>query len=551
MVKKESNGASGSQPSAIWNAHNTSLFCDVCIKEVEAGNRPGTHFKKEGWENVSINLNKETGAEYSKQQLKNKWDALKEQWKLWKELKGKENGLRWNPKLNTVDASDEWWHNKIQINKKYKSLRRKGISPDMEDKLDRMFMNTTATGDHAWAPSSGVLPCENNDESDEDDGIKLTKYLGKKKKRTQQFDTQVKKENKEKGVAAKKGKLGGAAKFRNTTTSNMAKGLQNSSIAEVMKIVSSLPDLFQDMDILQDEEEFNQTVCLCVRQGEGNRSAQERFQHSSETVSRYFSQLLDIVCLMAVDVIKLLDPEFNGVSAKILSDSRYMPHIKNCIGAIDGVHVQATIPPGDQVPYIGRKGTPTQNVMAACNFDMQFIFACAGWEGIAHDTRIFLSVLRNGALNFLKPPNGKYYLVDAGYPQMSSYLGPYKGERYHIPNFCRGKKPIGSREVFNHRHSSLRSVIEPTFGVWKKRWNILRDMPSYSFKKQIKIIIATITLHNYIRRHDDLDDDTDSDEEQEEYHITEEPGAQEEQEGMPDVIIIYGRLAIELEHILF
>ncbi|KAB2635549.1 hypothetical protein D8674_026083 [Pyrus ussuriensis x Pyrus communis] len=185
MVKKESNGASGSQPSAVWNAHNTSLFCDVCVKEVEAGNRPGTHFKKEGWEN---------------------------QCKLWKEQKGKETGIEWNPKLNIVDASDEWWHNKIQVyqQKKYKSLRRKGISLDMEDKLDRMFMNTTATSDHAWAPSFGVLPCENNDESDEDDGIQIEssdfddviplkntqaneKYLGKKKKRTRQFDTQVKK----------------------------------------------------------------------------------------------------------------------------------------------------------------------------------------------------------------------------------------------------------------------------------------------------------------------------------------------------------------------
>ncbi|CAN6705797.1 unnamed protein product [Malus baccata var. baccata] len=188
-----------------------------------------------------------------------------------------------------------------------------------------------------------------------------------------------------------------------------------------------------------------------------------------------------------------------------------MPHFKNCIVAIDGVHVQATIPPGDQVPYIGRKGTPTQTVMAVCNFDMQFIFACAGWEGTTHDTTIFLSVLRNGALNFPKPPNGKYYLVDVGYQQMSDYLGPYKGGR---------------------------SVIERTFGVWKKRWNILRDMPSYPFKKQVKIIIATMTLQNYIRRHarrdnhfdnmkDDLDDDTDSDEEQEEYHITEGPRAQE------------------------
>ena len=62
--------------------------------------------------------------------------------------------------------------------------------------------------------------------------------------------------------------------------------------------------------------------------------------------------------------------------------------MQNCIGAIDGVHVYASISPRDQIPYIGRKGIPTQNIMAVCNFDMQFIFACAGWEGTTHDTRV-------------------------------------------------------------------------------------------------------------------------------------------------------------------
>ncbi|CAL2265873.1 unnamed protein product [Prunus armeniaca] len=83
--------------------------------------------------------------------------------------------------------------------------------------------------------------------------------------------------------------------------------------------------------------------------GIGNRLAQERFQHYGETVSRYFGKLLDIVCRMAVDIIKPLDPEFKGVPEEILRDSRYMPHFKDCIGAIDGVHVKASIPPEDQV----------------------------------------------------------------------------------------------------------------------------------------------------------------------------------------------------------
>ncbi|CAL8134877.1 unnamed protein product [Prunus armeniaca] len=239
---KNNNVASGSRVLAVWNNQNTTIFCDLCIKEVEAGNRPGTHFKKEGWENVRISLSKETGAEYDKSQLKNKWDALKEQWKIWKELIGKETGLGWNSKLGTIDASDEWWHNKIEINPKYAKLRRKGISPDMEEKFDRMFMNTTATGDHAWAPSWYET-------------IQVTeKSCGKGKKRTnQQLDTQVKKEKNGSRVATKVGKVGGAVKLsqqiermvdvmeNRSTTSMMMKGSQGSSIAEVMKAVSSLP----------------------------------------------------------------------------------------------------------------------------------------------------------------------------------------------------------------------------------------------------------------------------------------------------------------------
>ncbi|KAK2656622.1 hypothetical protein Ddye_009674 [Dipteronia dyeriana] len=88
-----------------------------------------------------------------------------------------------------------------------------------------------------------------------------------------------------------------------------------------------------------------------------------------------------------------------------------------------------------------------------------------GWEGSAHDTRVFLSVLRDSQSNFSKPPNGKYYLVDVGYPQMKGFAGPYKGERYHLSHFHRGEQQTGHKEIFNHAHSSLRSIIERTFGV--------------------------------------------------------------------------------------
>ena len=76
---------------------------------------------------------------------------------------------------------------------------------------------------------------------------------------------------------------------------------------------------------------------------------------------------------------------------------------------------------------------------------------------------------------------GKYYLVDAGYQQTEGYLGPYRGIKYHLPDFQRGGRPKGLKETFNRWHSSLRSCIERAFGVWKARWKILRVMPSYPF----------------------------------------------------------------------
>ena len=49
-----------------------------------------------------------------------------------------------------------------------------------------------------------------------------------------------------------------------------------------------------------------------------------------------------------------------------------------------------------------------QNIMAACSFDMQFTFVWAGWEGSAHDTRIFYEAIGNTNIQILRPPEGRF-----------------------------------------------------------------------------------------------------------------------------------------------
>jgi len=85
-----------------------------------------------------------------------------------------------------------------------------------------------------------------------------------------------------------------------------------------------------------------------------------------------------------------------------------------------------------------------------------------------------------------------YYLVDAGYPTPMGYFGPYKCERYHLPNFRRFHGFENNNEVFNYYHSSFRCTIEIMFGVWKNRFSILRHMPKFTIKTQVQVVVATM-----------------------------------------------------------
>ena len=62
--------------------------------------------------------------------------------------------------------------------------------------------------------------------------------------------------------------------------------------------------------------------------GASNRDVAERFQHSSETVSRCFREVLSAVLLLAKEVIKPTDSELKKTPSKIQNDARYMLHFK-------------------------------------------------------------------------------------------------------------------------------------------------------------------------------------------------------------------------------
>ncbi|XP_024310800.1 uncharacterized protein LOC112268853 isoform X1 [Brachypodium distachyon] len=168
---------------------------------------------------------------------------------------------------------------------------------------------------------------------------------------------------------------------------------------------------------------------------ESNRRTQNRFKHSPDTIHRKFHEVLHCVVSMSAHYIKPKDPNFRNVHHRIRNDRRAYSHLKNCIGAIDGTHIRAVILVDQQVRYIGRTDAITQNVMAVCDFDMHFTYASIGQPGAMHDTSVLYHAIDKDRVKFPHPPKGKYYLVDASYPNRLGYLAPYKGERYHVPDF--------------------------------------------------------------------------------------------------------------------
>jgi len=76
-----------------------------------------------------------------------------------------------------------------------------------------------------------------------------------------------------------------------------------------------------------------------------------------------------------------------------------------------------------------------------------------------------------------------------------------------MPEWHRGMEPKTPKEKFNRIHSSIRNVIERSFGVLKMKWQILYKMPNYPMWKQKMVVVACMVLHNFIREHNSEDVD--------------------------------------------
>ena len=117
-----------------------------------------------------------------------------------------------------------------------------------------------------------------------------------------------------------------------------------------------------------------------------------------------------------------LPTEDTPLQTYISNNPKFFPFFEGAHGALDGNHILAHPCVQDCVHYCNHESGVSQNVIAACTFDMYFCYILSGWEGSASDGGVF----HDAHAHDLVIPKGQYYLADAGYAMCDALLVPFR-----------------------------------------------------------------------------------------------------------------------------
>ncbi|KAJ4964106.1 hypothetical protein NE237_024045 [Protea cynaroides] len=133
------------QSRAKWTTSLTKTLADLMVEQVLKGNRPNHSFGSKAWKNICDEFHRETGLKWNKEQLKNRYGAMRRQYVTVKLLLN-HGDFSWDEATGTITAPDEVWDEYIKGNTDAEAIRNNGCQ--IYKQLCTVFSESGPNGNH-------------------------------------------------------------------------------------------------------------------------------------------------------------------------------------------------------------------------------------------------------------------------------------------------------------------------------------------------------------------------------------------------------------------
>jgi len=174
----------------------------------------------------------------------------------------------------------------------------------------------------------------------------------------------------------------------------------------------------------------------------------------------------------------------------------------NCIGALDGKHIQIFPPPNSGSLFYNYKHFSSIVLLGLVDAGYKFLYVDIGSYGRISDGGVFSSCSLSTALetNVLHIPSDlklpgsdittpAVIVADDAFPLKTFLMKPY------------GSKNLTQQQrIYNYRLSRARRVVENAFGILSSRFRVFGKAIALAPDKVQIIVMAACCLHNFLMR---------------------------------------------------
>lgn len=196
---------------------------------------------------------------------------------------------------------------------------------------------------------------------------------------------------------------------------------------------------------------------------------------------------------------------------QIAHDFNRFWNFPNCIGALDGKHVNMKCPINSGSDYWNYKGQNSIVLLALVDAYYKFVVVDVGAYGRNSDGGIFekstlgklldqkkLNIPEDKPLIPGSEPLPHVIVGDEAFPLKHYLLRPYS------KNDLLNNEP---NKIFNYRLSRARRIVENAFGILRARWRVFQGPMQVQPEMVDKIVLATCCLHNFLGTSFELQDE--------------------------------------------